>query len=484
MRKLRVLLVASEAVPYAKTGGLADVAGTLGVELRRKGVDASLMLPCYRNIRMAGSVRPLRKQVRIPLGTEEVRGSLHLTEGREGLPVYFVQHDGFFARDGLYGEGGADYPDNAARFVFFSRAVLEAIGVLGLAPDIIHCHDWQTGLIPFYLKSLYRSAFPGLGTVYTIHNLGYQGLFWHYDMPLLGVGWEYFHMNALEFYGKINFMKAGIVFGDRITTVSPNYAREIQTAEGGFGLDGVLRARSGKITGILNGLDTEEWNPSTDRHIPRTFGPDTLKDKAFCRAQLRRECDLRMRRDLPLISVVVRFSEQKGIDDVFRAADRFVGTKKAQMVILGSGDPEAENKAMLLADKYPGYLYAQTGFNDGLAHRIYAGSDIFLMPSRYEPCGLGQMIAMRYGTVPVVRKTGGLADTVREKGPHRNGYVFSGATPASFLGAVQRAVDDFSSEAQWACRVNNGMTEDYSWGPRVDEYVRLYAGLVMEGKGA
>lgn len=460
------------------------MAGTLGVELRRKGVDASLILPYYRPLHTSARPRALGKQVEIPLGTDKTRGSLLATEGREGLPVFFVRHDGFFARKGLYGEGGKDYPDNAARFVFFSKAVLEAARVLGLEPDIVHCHDWQTALIPLYLKSLYRPAFPEVRTVYTIHNLGYQGLFWHYDMPLLGVGWEYFHMNALEFYGKINFMKAGIVFGDRVTAVSPTYAREIQTPEAGFGLDGVLRARSGKVTGILNGLDTEEWNPSTDRHIPRTFGPERLPGKAFCRTQLRREGGLKMRRDLPLVSVVARLSEQKGIDLVFKAAERFVGSKAAQMVILGEGDPVAERKAMGLMESHPGYLYAHTGFDEGLAHRVYAGSDLFLMPSRYEPCGLGQMIAMRYGAVPVVRKTGGLADTVREKGPDRNGYVFSGKAPASFMGAVQRALADFSREEEWTCRMTNGMMGDYSWAPRVDEYVRLYAELLMDRKEA
>ena len=460
------------------------MAGTLGVELRRKGVDAVLMIPYYRATRQREPGRSLRKKLKIPLGFEEAEGNIRRAEGREGLPVYFIQQDRLFDRAGLYGDGRADYPDNAARFVFFSRAVLEAIEALGLAPDVIHCHDWQTGLVPFYLKTLYRPLFPDLPSIYTIHNLGYQGIFWHYDMPLLGVGWEYFRMNALEFYGKINFMKAGLVFSDRITTVSPTYAREIQNPDGGFGLDGVLRTFPEKITGILNGLDIQEWNPSADPYLPASFGPENLKGKSVCRKELRRECGLRMRRDLPLISAVARLSDQKGVDDILRATAHFAGTRSAQVVILGTGDPVTEKTASALGARYPGYVHAHIGFDEGLAHRIYAGSDIFLMPSRYEPCGLGQMIAMRYGALPVVRKTGGLADTVWEAGKLRNGYLFSGSRPPSFLRAVGRAVRDFTSKTDWDFKMRNGMTRDYSWGSRTDEYIRVYADLAMKAKGA
>ncbi len=479
---MKILLAASESVPYAKTGGLADVVGALGVELLKQGADASVILPLYRTVRQKFKLKPLSVRFSIRLGPIIETGRIwQAVKTEENLPVYFIENDRFFDRDGLYGNYAGDYLDNASRFIFFSRGVLETVRRLKLSPDVIHCNDWQTGLVPLYMKTLYQRYMGDTASVFTIHNLGYQGRFWHLDMPLLGVGWEHFNMEGIEFYGKINLMKSGIVYSDRLTTVSPGYSREILTEKHGFELHGILRKRRADLSGILNGIDTAYWNPATDSCLPANYSIDNMAGKQTCKAALQRECGFRPLKKKPLIGLVTRLSEQKGTDLVVAVAEKLLKKHEVQMVVLGSGDESIEQEMLKLMNRYKGTLYVKIGFDEDFAHRIYSGSDMFLMPSRYEPCGLGQMIAMRYGTVPVARKTGGLADTVIENGSRQNGYLFTGFTARSFFAAVDRALKIFLRRpAYWKMVVRNGMSIDFSWSGRVQQYLKLYEKTLSE----
>ncbi len=472
---MKILLVASESVPYAKTGGLADVVGALGVEFRKQGVEASVILPLYRTVRQRFKLKLLSVRFSIRLGSSMEAGRVWQAVGtEENLPVYFIENDRFFDRDGLYGSHAGDYLDNASRFIFFSRGVLETVRRLKLSPDVIHCNDWQTGLVPLYMKTLYRHYMGNTASVFTIHNLGYQGRFWHLDMPLLGLGWEPFNMEGLEFYGKINFMKAGIVYSDKITTVSSGYSREILTEKHGFGLHGILRKRRADLSGILNAIDTSKWNPATDPCLTAGYSLDDMTGKQACKAALQRECGFRPLKRKPLVGLVTRLSEQKGTDLIVATANRLLKKGEIQMVVLGAGDEPIEQEMLKLMNSYKKSLHVKIGFDEDFAHRIYGGADIFFMPSRYEPCGLGQMIAMRYGTVPVARKTGGLADTVIEKGSRQNGYLFTASTARSFFAAVNRALNGFRRPAHWKMVVRNGMSIDFSWSGRVRQYLELY----------
>jgi len=485
---LKVLLAASEAEPFARTGGLGDVVGALARALHEEGLSVCLMLPLYAGIRGRFRLVSTAIRFRIPLdGPRVEEGRLwRLADETPGPETYFVENPGFFRREGLYGEGGRDYPDNVSRFVFFSRAVLEGARRLGLRPDLVHLHDWQTALVPLYLRTLYRRDFGGTRSVFTIHNLGYQGIFWHLDMPILGLGWEYFHMEALEFHGRINLLKAGLVFSDALTTVSPTYAREIQTPEQGFGLDGVLRKRARDLAGIRNGIDTAHWNPAADPRIERPFDSARPGGKRDCKAALRKELGLRRSPRTPLAGVVSRLTEQKGMDLLLGVSRTLFERRDLQLALLGTGDPGLERALGRLALRYPGRVAVRIGFDDDLARRIYAGADLFLMPSRYEPCGLSQMIAMRYGAIPVVRRTGGLADTVREGSRRGNGFVFRPPSGRALLRAVDRALDLWKTPPAWKALRRRAMTEDFSWtGPARayrDLYTRLRRGSGGQGR--
>jgi starch synthase len=480
--RLRILFIASEVEPFAKTGGLADVAGALPKALASLGHDVRVLMPKYRGVeKAAGALRPVVPRLEAPVGDRLVEATL--LEGRlgDGIPVYFLAQDAYYDRPSLYTTAEGDYPDNCERFVFFSRAALEALPRLpdgGWWPHVVHAHDWQTGLVPVYLETLYRDR-PGyrdVATVFTIHNLAYQGLFWHYDLPMTGLGWDLFTPAGIEFYGKINLLKGGLVFADLLTTVSPTYAKEIQTREYGEGLEGVLRERGEDLVGILNGIDYEAWNPATDADLPKRFGPDDLEGKAVCKAGLQAEMALAPAPRAPLVGVVSRLADQKGLDLVAAAVPGIVEAG-GQFVLLGAGDERYERALTDLAAAHPGQVGVKIGFNAGLARRIYGGVDCFLMPSRYEPCGLGQLISLRYGTIPIVRRTGGLADTIREapkgKGPG-TGFVFDALTPEACRAAVGRALEAYRTPATWAGMVHAAMAEDFSWEASADKYVTCY----------
>ncbi len=479
--RLRILFVASEVEPFAKTGGLADVTGALPKALEALGHDVRVIMPKYRAVERTagGSLRTVLPQVEVPIGSKTVEGSV--LEGRTGtaIPVYFLAQDQYFDRPSLYTTAEGDYPDNCERFVFFCRGVMEAVPQLDWMPQVIHAHDWQTGLVPVYCETLYRdtTVFRDVATIFTIHNLAYQGLFWHYDLPMTGLGWDLFTPAGIEFYGKMNLLKGGLVFADALTAVSPTYAQEIQTPEYGEGLDGVLRERGGDLIGILNGLDDEVWNPASDADIPKRYGPDDLDGKATCKAALREEMGLAdPRRPAPLVGVVSRLADQKGLDLVAAAVPAIVEAG-GQFVLLGAGDERYEREFTELARTHPTAVAVKIGFNPGLARRIYAGADMFLMPSRYEPCGLGQLISLRYGTIPIVRRTGGLADTIREwdGAPGAGtGFVFDASTPEACRAAVTRALETYARPAAWPRLVRNAMAEDFSWEASAEKYVSGY----------
>jgi starch synthase len=482
--RLRILFVASEVEPFAKTGGLADVAGALPKALARLGHDVRVFMPKYRGVeRGAGLLRPVVPRLSIALGDRVVDGAV--VEGRLSptVPVYFLAQDDYYDRPELYTTADGDYPDNCERFVFFSRAALAALGPLGWMPHVVHAHDWQAGLVPVYLETLYRDLpeYRDLATVFTVHNLAYQGLFWHYDLPMTGLGWDLFTPAGIEFYGKLSLLKGGLVFADLLTTVSPTYAKEIQTPEYGEGLDGVLRERSADLVGILNGIDYEAWNPA----IAKRFGPDDLNGKAVCKAALREEMGLAdPGQPSPLVAVVSRLADQKGLDLAAAAVPAIVAGG-GQFVLLGTGDEAYQQQFTRLARAHPKTVAVKIGFSAPLARRIYAGADCFLMPSRYEPCGLGQLIALRYGAVPVVRRTGGLADTIQPWDPRTEqgtGFVFDALTPAACRAAVSQALGVFGRPAAWSRLVKNGMAQDFSWEASAEKYVGCYRKAVKRAR--
>lgn len=484
--RLRILFVASEVEPFAKTGGLADVAGALPKALEGLGHDVRVFMPKYRGVEgPAGPLRTVVPRLAVPLGDRVVEGSVVQGHTGKAVPVYFLAQDHYYDRPTLYTTPEGDYPDNCERFVFFCRAALEALSALDWTPQVIHVHDWQAGLIPVYLETLYRDGPIGrdVATVFTIHNLAYQGLFWHYDMPMTGLGWDLFTPAGIEFYGKLSFLKGGLVFSDLLTTVSPTYAAEIQTPEFGEGLDGVLRERGADLVGILNGIDYEAWNPATDAEIPKRFGPDDPEGKAACKAGLREELGLASPgRPAPLVGMVSRLADQKGLDLVDAVVPGIVAAG-GQFALLGAGDERYERAFTELARAHPGAVAVRIGFDAGLARRIYAGADCFLMPSRYEPCGLGQLIALRYGTIPIVRRTGGLADTVREwdRATGRGtGFGFDAYAPEPCWSAVARALAAYADATAWRRLVKNAMAEDFSWEASAEQYVNCYRKAVKK----
>ena len=481
---MKILMATPEAVPYAKTGGLADVAGTLPGEflkLKRDKPEVLLFMPFYKKIKNFVQAESLGKSFSIKIGEKTYKGSLCGDKY-----AVFIRSDEFFARDGLYGAPAGDYPDNDKRFIFFSRAVLEAARLLDFRPDIIHVHDWQAGLIPLYLKTLYRKDpfFGKTKSVLTVHNLGYQGLFPRESLPLTGLGWELFTPDGVEFWGKMNFLKAGIIGADMITTVSPTYAKEILTPEQGFGLDGLLRKRASAIRGILNGIDYGVWDPQTDAFIPKNFSVKDLSGKKESKKALVRECGFEDAR-APIASFIGRLSSQKGINMLLDVAEDLVGWG-LNLCVLGTGD-EVYNKALAsLSRKLAGRLKAFIAFDEKLSHLIYAGSDIFLMPSLYEPCGLGQMIAMRYGTPVVARRTGGLADTISDFSPldgKGEGFLFAEKSASALKEALRSALLVYSMPRPWDSARRSGMRRDFSWRNSARQYIELYIRLQRELAG-
>jgi starch synthase len=478
---IHVVHVAAEASPYAKTGGLGDVVGALPAALARSGVEVTVVIPGYRAAReVAGSTRRLGTVSALVSSRREEANVDAVNDA--AVPTLLIDAPRYFDRPEIYGEGGRDYLDNAERFVFFCRATLEWLGRTTPPPDVVHVHDWQAALVPVFLAD--RTRYPELGgthTITTIHNLAYQGRFWEADWHLLNLDRGFFTPEALEFHGYINFLKGGIVFADAITTVSPRYADEIRTPAFGEGLDGVLRARAAAVVGILNGVDYATWNPATDGAIAAQYDRNDLTGKARCKSALQRELGLDVRKGAPLFAVISRLAEQKGIDLVVDVARDLLDTSDAQLAVLGSGDPRLETALLGLRDRAPRRMAVRLGFDDALAHRIEAGADVFLMPSRYEPCGLSQLYSLRYGTVPVVHATGGLADTVVDYDPVADtgtGFVFRSFGKAAFLDAIGRALALRRDATRWKALVLRGMAADFSWDASAARYRALYEDLL------
>jgi starch synthase len=489
-QRLRVLVVASEATPFAKTGGLGDVAGALPQALQALGHDVRVLIPRYRDVKQhVAGMRTVIERVPVPIGDRLVEGQLLETTGPGGVPVYLLAQDSYFDREQLYGTSNGDYLDNCERFTFFCRGTLEALIALGREgasawrPQLIHANDWQTGLIPVYLKTLYRDhpGLGGLGTLFTLHNLAYQGVFWHYDLPMTGLGWDLFTPAGIEFYGKINFLKGGLAFADLLTTVSRTYAAEIRTPAFGNGLEGVLEDRSADLYGVINGIDYETWNPAKDPALTCHYAASQPEEKTLCRGALRRELGLEADRTL-LITMVTRLAGQKGLDLVLEGLPGLLEAG-CQIALLGSGEPPLETAWRAAAADHPGRVAVRVGYDAELASRMYAGGDCFLMPSRYEPCGLGQLIALRYGTIPIVRRTGGLADTVEEWDARRGtgtGFIFDDFSVDALREVVGRAVAVFREPRRWETLVHNAMTQDFSWDASAREYVTLYRKVLRQ----
>jgi starch synthase len=465
-------MVSSEAAPLAKTGGLADVVGALPAALRDFGDEVAVVIPRYGSVDLA-SARLVYDRLAVHLGATRYDTAVYQAPAE--FPLYLVDCPPLFDRTGFYGSGGLDYVDNHIRFAVFCRAALGVARYLFPA-DVLHCHDWQACLVPVYLRSTFAGdpTFAGVRTLFTIHNLGYQGLFAPSALADAAIDPALFQTGGLEFYGRVSYIKGGISFADALNTVSPTYAREIQTPEYGFGLDGALRARAHVLTGILNGVDYREWSPDVDPHLPATNSPDDLSGKRACKADLLREFGLPAEAiDSPLIGIVSRFTRQKGTDILAEVAAAIVDAG-FYLVALGSGEPEYEDFFRRMQADHPGRIAVRVGYDTGLSHRIEAGADLFLMPSHYEPCGLNQMYSLRYGTVPVVRATGGLNDTIDEE----VGFKFAEYTGPALLEAVKAAGRAFADPVRWRGMVRAGMTRDYSWRISAGAYSGVYRRLL------
>jgi len=456
------------------------VAGALAKALALLGHEVRAVVPCYKVTREKGfDIKDTDATFSVPISDREEFGEIYETTHAGNVHVYFIKKAAYYDRDQLYGTPKGDYPDNAERFTFFSKAVLEICNVMDFRPDIIHCNDWQTGLIPIYLNSLLRDdpQFRSVASVFTIHNIGYQGLFWHLDMHLTNLPWDLFNPEGIEYYGKINFLKAGIIGADVINTVSPTYAREIQTKEFGAGMEGILRKRSDRLYGVLNGVDYDEWRPESDKYIAQQYGPSDLAGKAKCKLDLLEEYGLPVLDDTPLLGVISRLADQKGFDILTPVIDKIV-QEDFQLVILGTGEEKYHKLLAKIAKKYPKRVGVKLAFSNELAHKIEAGADIFLMPSKYEPCGLNQMYSLKYGTVPLVRATGGLDDTIVDYPANRsasgNGFKFSKYSSAALLDKLKEARRFYNDRKEWERIMINGMACDFSWNASAKEYEELY----------
>ncbi|MGA1825581.1 MAG: glycogen synthase GlgA [bacterium] len=478
-KKLKILFAASEIAPLAKTGGLADVAGSLPAALAALGHEVKAVMPFYKMVKQnAQSIKNIKKKIEVPIANRIEIAAIDSTVISDNVETFLIRNDNYYGRDGLYQNAEGDYKDNAERFIFFSRAILEMVKTINFKPDIIHCNDWQTGLIPTYLKTLYRdeAMLNRIATIFSIHNLGYQGLFWALDMPLSNLPWDVFTPEGLEFYGKISYLKAGIVYSDLISTVSKGYSNEIQTPEYGLGMEGVLQYRKDDLYGILNGADYQNWSPKKDQYIAAKYDEKNLDNKLKCKMDLLKEYNLKATANVPVIGMISRLADQKGFDILTEKLNEIMKLN-IRLVLLGTGDKKYHDLFTNLAKKYPQKLGVKLAFDNTLAHKIEAGSDMYLMPSKYEPCGLNQIYSLRYGTIPIVRATGGLDDTIIDlrKNPTKgNGFKFSHYTGNDLLKAVKDAVAAFRNQETWKSYMVRCMGMDYSWKKSAKEYINIY----------
>ncbi|MEW5758543.1 MAG: glycogen synthase GlgA [Candidatus Omnitrophota bacterium] len=462
---MRVLLISSEMVPFAKTGGLADVCGAIPLYLEKQKVEVKAVLPFYKHVKNYF----FSKESKL----KRVNDEILMTKIGRNVEVYFIENNWYYDRFGLYGETLGDYQDNLARFSYFSIKALELLRIINFRADIVHCHDWQTSLIPVYLKNIYAhdDFYRGIKSVLTIHNLGYQGLFSKDEFPKLGLDWKIFNIDGLEFYDKISFLKGGILFSDKITTVSPTYSKEIQTKELGAGLQGVLLKRDKDLSGIINGLDYSLWNPSRDNLIYNKYGQKSINKKYINKQKLRDECGLKQIK-VPLLGFVGRLAGQKGMDLIASSINELCQLN-LQFIFLGTGEDYYHSLLGKISNEYPDRIVSFIKFDNELAHKIYAGCDIFLMPSHYEPCGLGQMISLKYGTLPLVFKTGGLSDTVNKD----NGFIFDSYDKQSFIQTVKKALLIYNNKLKWRKLVQNAFRYDFSWDKQIKKYIQLYKSI-------
>jgi len=499
MKPIKILIATPEAIPFAKTGGLADVTGALPKVLKGLGCEVRLIMPFYRQIQESAvssqqsgeknEIKDTGIRVSVPMGFREI--SVPVFQGSaNGIPAYFLKRDEYYDRKYLYTMPEDDYFDNAERFILFSRGIIEAVKKLDFQPDIIHCHDWQTGLIPTYLKTIYKNDlfFANAKTVFTIHNIAYQGLFPASHFPLTGLPQEVFTPDGIEFWGSMNLLKAGIVFSDIVTTVSEKYSKEIRTAEFGYGLEGVLDSRKEKLFGVLNGVDYDDWSPEKDKFIIAKYDYKDLNGKAECRKDLLKEYNLNLSDDAPVIGIISRLADQKGFDILSQAMEELM-SMNIGIVVLGTGEKKYHDLFAELAKKYPKKLGVKITFDNKIAHKIEAGSDMFLMPSKYEPCGLNQIYSLKYGTIPIVRATGGLDDTIQDytqdsrlktqdsSTGEGNGFKFNEYSSHALLTKIKEAVKIFSNKKEWKRLVQTAMQQDFSWERSAKRYVELYERL-------
>jgi starch synthase len=479
MANLKILFASSEVAPFAKTGGLADVSASLPSALANLGHRVVIVMPLYRTIKQGGfDLTPFENPLEVPFNKEILKEKIFFTQKEKNPAVCFIQQDNFFDREALYATPEGEYPDNAERFIFFSRGILQAAKTIDFQPDIIHCNDWQTGLVSAYLKSLYKTdpLFLKTRVIFTIHNLAYQGLFSKEYMRTSELPSEFFSMDGIEYYNKMNFMKAGIVFADFITTVSEKYAHEIRTSEFGYGLEGVLENRQANLIGVLNGVDYSLWSPDSDPHIVANYHLKDLSGKRECKKDLMDVFQLSGSGEWPVIGMISRLADQKGFDILAEALDELM-KRNLFLVILGKGDKKYEKQFSKIAEIHKGRVGVKIAFDNALAHKIEAGSDMFLMPSKYEPCGLNQMYSLKYGTIPIVRATGGLDDTISEFNPETaegNGFKFSAYSASDLAKTIKRALYMYRNKLLWKKLVVNAMNEDFSWHKSAKKYEQIY----------
>ncbi|MFW6159568.1 MAG: glycogen synthase GlgA [Acidobacteriota bacterium] len=483
MDRLNILFITSEASPYAKTGGLADVSEALPKALTKLGHKVNVIMPLYRQV-MEGNfnLKPVNISYSVPVGRKEIEAKVFKDQVDKNLTFYFIKRDEFFDRSRLYGTADGDYLDNAERFIFFSRGVLGLAEASNITPHIIHANDWQSALVPVFLRKLFRNAslFQKTKSVFTIHNLAYQGVFPQETMAFTGLSEELFSINGLEFYGKVNFIKGGIVFSDAVTTVSRKYAEEIQTSEYGHGMEGVLKEKAARLFGVLNGVDYSQWNPETDSLLPANYRAEDLSGKAKCKSELKKAFGLKDSDSIPLIGMISRLAGQKGFDILVDALKK-LKKENFQFVLLGQGEAHYENLLSRMAENNPEKWAVKIAFDNKLAHLIEAGSDMFLMPSRYEPCGLNQMYSLKYGTIPIVRATGGLNDTISEIDPEQgkgNGFKFKDYSASALCQAILKALRFFKDKPLWHKLIKNAMKEDFSWERSAGQYEEIYRQLL------
>jgi starch synthase len=480
-RGMKIAMLSSEIVPFAKTGGLADVVGTLSAALAQNGNEMTLIMPFYPAVLESGlALEDPGISFSVPVGNRQEAASVLRARGEGSVTVNFIRAERYFDRPFLYGTAAGDYPDNAERFIFFSRAALE---VLRHQPiDMLHCHDWQTALAIVFLRAQ-PERYPELGaakSVLTVHNLGFQGIFPSSQWPLLNLNWSFFTPQFLEFYGSINFLKGGLIFADKITTVSPSYAEEIMGREQGFGLEGVLHDRRADLVGILNGVDYKQWNPESDPFIVKHYSAKHLTAKQNCKKSLQRKFGLPESSKAPLLGMVTRLTAQKGLDLLEQIFEPLM-ERDLQWVVLGSGEARYEEFLAGAAARHPTKFAVHTGYDEALAHQIEAGADIFLMPSHYEPCGLNQMFSLKYGTIPIVRAIGGLKDTVEDYDSATGtgtGFVFAPYDAQELLRAIDRALQLYAAKHHWTALRRRAMNKDFSWARSAQMYDHLYRQLV------